>query len=301
MNKLPSTVALQAFRQVAELRSFKAAAVRLDMTGGAVSKLMARLEAELGVRLLTRSTRSVSLSESGARFYETVLCALDELGQATEALREQAEHISGSLKVAVPNSFALMWLSQRVPDLLVRYPELRLELSLDDHFIDLLGGHYDCALRIATTMPSSSLVARRLGTVPRVLVASSRYLKQAPPLETPQDLLRHNCLTYSLSATPNVWPLLDGFGRELTLEVSGSLKVNNSVMLRQALVAGIGITLTPMFVVRDLLHSGALVAVLPEHMPAPHVLFGVMPQARQVPAKLRVFLDFVETAYADSI
>ncbi|MBT9504550.1 MAG: LysR family transcriptional regulator [Burkholderiaceae bacterium] len=302
MNKpLPSTPALLAFRRVAELRSFKAAAASLGLSGGAVSKLVAQLEAELGVRLLTRSTRHVALSEAGARYLASVGAALDALGEAGASLREQAERVGGRLKVAVPSSFALMWLARRLPDLLVRFPELQVELSLSDQFVDLLEGGHDCALRIATALPSSSLVARRLGSVPRVLVASPAYLRHAPPLRRPQDLLQHNCLLYSLSSTPGIWPLRewrDGQWHELALEVSGSLRANNSVVLREALLAGIGLMLTPLFVVRDLLDSGAVQPLLGDCMPAPHVLYGVMPQARQVPARLRAFLDFVERACA---
>lgn len=292
----PSLAALHAFRRVVEKQSFKKAADELGMTGGAVSKLVANLEEDLGVRLLHRTTRAVAVTEDGTLFYETAVRILQEMEIATEALRSNGGQPKGVLKVSVPTSFALMWLSKRLPDFVVRFPGVKLDLSLNDRFVDMVEEGYDCAVRIATDMPDSSLFARSLGKVERVLVAAPRYLRFAKPLNEPQDLVHHQCLVYSLSRTPNQWR----FGQnaaQTTVDIASAHRVNNSVMLRDMLVAGCGITLTPDFVVRDLLESGQLVEALPAYRPAPHVIYGIIAHKRFVPQKVRAFLDFIASEY----
>ncbi|HSV52610.1 MAG TPA: LysR substrate-binding domain-containing protein [Burkholderiaceae bacterium] len=284
---------MQAFRRVVELHSFNAAARSLEMSGGAISKLVAQLEEDVGARLLNRTTRTVSVSEEGAAFYEAAVRILEEVEIASEQARSQSSVAQGRLKVAVPTSFALMWLSSRVPEFLARFPQVTLELALNDRFADLVQEGFDCALRITTQMPDSQLVARPLGTVERVIVAARSYLKNAPPLEKPEDLKAHDCLLYTQTASPNEWPLT-GTAQGRPVEVRGSYRVNNSVMLRDALVAGQGVTLTPRFVVDDLLRSGALTEVLSAYRPQNHTLFGVVAHQRHVARKVRVFLDFIE-------
>jgi len=285
---IPSLNAMQAYRRVVELHSFSAAARSLDMTGGAVSKLVAQLEKDIGARLLNRTTRSVSVTEEGAGFYEAAVRVLDEVTAASEQARAKSSAPQGRLKVSVPTSFALMWLSKRVPAFLALAPRVQLDLALNDRFVDLVQEGYDCAIRIAPELPDSSLVARRLGSVDRLLVAAPKYLKRAPALERPEDLKAHDCLIYTQTASPNEWPLGGG-----TVEVSGSYLANSSVMLRDALVAGCGVTLTPRFVVDDLLESGAVVEVLREYRAPPHQVYGVIAQQRYVARKVRLFLDFV--------
>lgn len=289
----PSLHAMQAFRRVVELQSFHAAARSLEMSGGAVSKLVAQLENDVGVRLLHRTTRTVSVSEEGAGFYEAAVRILDETAMATEQARSLSSGVQGRLKVSVPTSFALMWLSRRVPAFLARHPQITLDLSLDDRFVDLVQEGFDCALRIATRFPDSQLVTRPLGAVERVVVAAPGYLEKAPVLKKPQDLKAHDCLLYTQTAAPNEWPLA-GTEQGRPVEVGGRYRVNNSVMLRDALVAGQGVALTPRFVVDDLLVSGVLTEVLAAWRPQDHTLFGVMAHRRYVARKVRVFLDFIE-------
>lgn len=289
----PNLRCLQAFRRVAELHSFNAAARRLEMTSGAVSKLVAQLERDIGARLLNRTTRSVTITEEGAGYYEAVARVLDEVEMAGEQARSRSALPAGSLKVSVPASFGMMWLSSRLPDFLERFAQVKLDMALNDRFVDLVQEGFDCAIRIATQLPDSQLVARPLGTVDRLLVAAPKYLKRAPKLSSPEDLSSHDCLVYTQTATPNEWPLT-GTKLGRPIEVSGRLRVNNSVMLRDAVARGHGITLTPRFVVDDLLKKRVLVEVLREHRPAAHNIYGVIAQQRYVPQKVRAFLDFVE-------
>lgn len=295
----PTVHAMSAFRCVVEAKSFKGAAANMGLSGSAVSKLVTQLEADLGTQLLNRNTRSVSLSEAGARFYTAAVQILDDIEQAATQARGSASEPLGVLKVSVPTSFALMRLASRVPDFLVRYPDVQLQMNLDDRYVDLVEGGYDCALRIATQMPDSSLVARRLGSAHRVLVAAPRYLKNASPLVRPDDLLQHNCLAQSASSALAVWTFRNAGGDDMAVEVNGSLRVNNSVMLRHTLLAGVGVSLTPRFVVEDLIASKALVVLLPAYPPAALTVYGVTARLRFLPQKVKVFMDFVEAACQD--
>lgn len=286
----PSLSAMQAFRRVVELQSFRAAGLSLDMTGGAVSKLVAQLEHDLGVRLLHRTTRTVSVSAEGSAFYESAVRVLDDLDAATEALHASSASPIGRLKVSVPTSFALMWLSPRLPAFVETYPAIEIDLVLNDRYVDLVQEGFDCAIRIATRLADSTLVARPLGTVERWLVASPQYLQNAPPLDSPDDLDSHACLGYSQGGEPVEWPLK---GRKPP-EVSVAFRVNNSVMLRDLVLAGLGLTLTPAFVVHDLIESGRLVEVLTGHRPEPLTVWGVVAHPRHLAQKVRVFLEYVE-------
>jgi DNA-binding transcriptional LysR family regulator len=295
----PTVHAMHAFRCVVEAKSYKGAAQNMGLSGSAVSKLVTQLEADLGAQLMNRNTRSLTLSDAGARFYAAAVHILDEIEQAAAQARGDAATPSGVLKVSVPTSFALMRLARGVPDFLVRYPDVQLQMNLDDRYVDLVEGGYDCALRIATQMPDSSLVARRLGTAQRVLVAAPRYLKNSPPLVRPEDLLQHNCMAQSASSAPAVWSFRGAGGDDVTVEVIGSLRVNNSVMLRESLLAGVGLSLTPRFVVADLIASKALTVLLPACTPAALTVYGVTARLRFLPQKVKVFMDFVEAACHD--
>jgi DNA-binding transcriptional LysR family regulator len=225
-------------------------------------------------------------------FYEAGVRILDEVDAASEAVRSEAAAPAGRLKVSVPTSFALMWLSPRLAPFIRAHPLLELDLMLNDRYIDIVHDGFDCAIRIATRLPDSSLVARRLGQARRLLVAAPNYLRHAPPLLAPEDLEQHACLLYSQDGGPAEWPL-QGTAGGAPLQVRGAFRVNNSVMLREQLLAGLGLTLTPEFVVRDLLDSGALVEVLAERRPEPLTVFGVVAHQRYVAHKVNVFLEFV--------
>ena len=294
----PSLQAMRAFRAVVELRSFRRAGERLGLGGSAVSRLVAGLEHELGVQLLQRTTRSLAVTEAGADFHDTVVRVLDDMEGAIDRLRDRGGHAQGLLRVSVPTSFALRWLAPRLPDFLVKHPDLRLDLSLNDRVVDLVAERFDCALRIGM-LADSALYARRLGEVPRVLVAAPRYLKHAPPLRVPADLEAHDALVYTLSSTGAQWPFRAG-NRMVNVPVTGRILVDNSVVLREMLVAGLGIALTPRFVVDDLLAAGKLRSLLPDCMAPPLGVHGVTTQRRHLPLKTRVWMDFLAQALAES-
>ncbi|MBL8350790.1 MAG: LysR family transcriptional regulator [Burkholderiaceae bacterium] len=285
----PSLPAMHAFRRVVEQQSFGAAARSLQITGGSVSKLVAQLERDLGVRLLHRTTRSVSVTAEGRAFYLDAVRILDDVDAAAEAVSRGAATPAGRLRVSLPTSFALAWLAARLPAFVRAHPQIELDLALNDRYVDIVHEGFDCAIRIATQLPDSTLVARRLGSVQRLLVTAPAYLELAPPLATPQDLGAHACLVYTQDGGPVDWPLHGA----APLRIDGFFRVNNSVMLRELLLAGLGLTLTPDFVVADLVAAGRLVEVLPAHRPAPHSVYGVFAPSRQLSRRVGAFLDFV--------
>lgn len=284
---------MQAFRRVVELQSFRAAGRSLQMTGGAVSKLVAQLERDVGVRLLHRTTRTVSVSAEGSAFYEAAVRLLDDLDAAAEALRARSTAPAGRLRVTVPTSFALLWLAPRLPAFIEAHPALELDLVLNDRYVDLVQEGFDCAIRIAARLVDSTLVARPLGTVDRWLVAAPRYLENAPPLAVPADLDAHACLGYSQGGEPIEWPLANT-ADEQPVAVASACRVNNSAMLRELLLAGLGLTLTPAFVVSDLVRAGRLVEVLARHRPEPLTVWGVVAHPRFTAHRVRVFFDYVQ-------
>jgi DNA-binding transcriptional LysR family regulator len=294
----PNLQSLQVFRRVVELRSFQAAAQSLGLSGGAVSKQVAQLEAEVGVRLLQRTTRSMAVTEAGQGLYQTAVRIHDELFNGLDLAREAHGRIEGLLRVAVPTSFALMWMSARVPRFLDLHPHITLDLSLNDGFVDLVAQGFDAAIRITQQLPDSGLVAHALGSVSRVAVAAPHYLAVAPPLEVPADLADHACLLYTQTPQPFEWPA-SGPGHP-AIAVTGHYRVNNSVMLRDALVAGQGVALTPRFVVDDLLGSGALVEVLAAHRLPDLTASGLVAQPRYLPRKVRALFEFLKSEMATS-
>jgi DNA-binding transcriptional LysR family regulator len=283
---------MAAFRRTVERQSFRAAGLSLGLTGGAVSKLVAQLERDVGVRLLHRTTRSVRASAEGTAFYEAAVRILDDVDGATEALRARTASPAGRLKVSAPTSFALMWLASRLPAFIEAHPFLELDLVLNDRYVDIVQEGFDCAIRIATALPDSTLVARPLGTVERLLVAGSQYLQGAPPLEAPGDLAAHACLGYSQDGGQVEWPL-HGTPDNKPVRVNPICRINNSVMLRELLLAGLGLTLIPAFVVDDLLREGRLVEVLARHRPRPLTVWGVVANPRHVAHRVALFLEFV--------
>lgn len=289
----PSLQSLRAFRAVAESGSFASAAARLGVTGSAVTKLVAGLEQALGVQLLQRSTRRVGLTMAGEAFLPDCVQLLDDAEAALARVRALGDAPRGTLRIALPTSFALRCLSARLPEFLLRHPELRLDLSLNDRYVDLVAERFDGAVRIGSRpLPDSSLVARPLGRVPRVLVAAPRYLRQAPALATPADLVAHQALVYALSSSGDAWPFRVE-GRELEVEVRGCLRVDNSLALRETLLAGLGLALTPRFVVDDLLADGRLLPLLEPFLPAPLTVYAVTTARRSFSPRARVFFDFL--------
>lgn len=283
------------FVRVVEEQSFSKAADSLGLSKSTVSKQIRRLEDRLGVRLLNRTTRSMSLTEAGQTFYERCREIIEQAEQAELEVAAAQDEPAGRLSVSAPMSFGQRHVAPTLAPLLQRHPKLKLDLTLTDEQVDIVAEGYDVALRIAK-LPDSSLIARRLAAAPRVLVGSPEYLERRGTPSHPRDLAEHDCLLYSLQRSGDSWVFQRGDEVD-TVRVQGSLRANNGDVLRRAVVDGLGMTMLPTFLVDDEIADGRLVRVLPEWDDLSLAVYAVYPHSRHVSTKVRAFVDFLVERY----
>ncbi|RZI43954.1 LysR family transcriptional regulator [Herbaspirillum sp. HC18] len=289
--------ALKAFCRVVEAGSFSSAAAGLNVSHTVMSKQVRQLETLLGAQLLNRTTRRLALTEAGQAYYERVRRILDELEEADLAVTQHHAAPRGTLRVNAPMAFGTLDMAQWLPHFMARYPELKVDLVCNDRFVDLIEEGFDVAVRLARDLPDSSLIARRLATAATMLVASPAYLKRHGAPRTPQDLVHHNCLTYTLVPRPNEWEFMAPDGSRIAVTVSGSFQSNTGIALCSAALAGSGIATTASFIAHADLASGALVQVLPDYTLRARDLYAVYPQNRHLSPKVRAFVDFAADVY----
>ncbi len=282
--------AIPVFVAVVENGGFSAAARTLGISKSAVSKRINQLEAHLGVRLLHRTTRKLSLTEAGERYFEHAAQALTAASQAEDAVTELQGEPQGNLKISSPMSFGRLHVAPLIPKLLMRYPKLQIELVMDDRKVDLVATGLDVAIR-GGSLPDSTLVARKLAPLRQVLCASPDYIDRYGLPGTPVELTGHNCVLYSYSSDANEWTLIGEDEPEIVL-VSGSYQVNNSEALLEAVREGVGIGRLPTFVAGPDLKTGRLVKLLEPYRIPDYTLYAVFPEREYLPAKVRAFLDF---------
>jgi len=284
--------AIPIFVAVVENDGFSAAARMLGVSTSAVSKRINQLEQHLGVRLLHRTTRKLSLTEAGERYFEHAVQALTAAGQAEDAVTEMQGEPQGKLKISSPMSFGRLHVAPLIPKLMMRYPKLRIDLVMDDRKVDLVAEGFDVAIRSAFgNLPASTLVARKLAPLRHALCASPDYIDRHGLPTSPAELIEHNCVLYSYSSDANEWTL-HGKGEPENVSVSGSYRVNNSEAILEALRQGIGIGRLPTFVAGPDLKAGRLVEVLESYRFPDHAFYAVFPEREYLPAKVRAFLDF---------
>lgn len=280
------------FARVVDAGSFSAAAADLGLSKSAVSKAVARLEDRLGSRLLNRTTRKLSLTEAGALYYDGCRRMLSEAETADQAVTRLATAPRGRLRVNAPMSFGTLHVAPCLPDFLARFPDLDIDLTLEDRPVDLVKEGYDLAVRIGS-LPDSSLVAQRLGPNRRLLCAAPGYLAEQGAPARPEALVDHACLIYSYASEGPLWRFRSAEG-EVQLRLSGRLRINNGDALRAAALAGGGIALLPSFLVGDDLRAGRLLRVLPDWQDAYEAaIHAVYPASRNLSPKVRAFVDFL--------
>lgn len=284
--------ALTVFRNVVELGSFAAASRQLGLSPAAVSKNVSELEAHLATRLINRTTRRMSLTEAGTLYFERVVRVLEDLGDADQTLLAMQKTPSGLLRVSAPMTVTLVGLSEAIPRFLDRYPDLVLDLRLDDRRVNLVEEGFDIALRGSDNLEDSGLIARKLTTMDHVLCASPSYFDRNGTPKHPEDLARHTCVQFSFSDHAAEWTFAKG-DRSVKVPVRGRYKVSSSLAVREALRVGFGISLIPRMFVEADLASGRLIEALSDWMPNKTSLYAVYPSRRYVISKVRVFLDFL--------
>ncbi len=282
--------AIPVFVAVVENGGFSAAARKLEISKSAVSKRINQLEAHLGVRLLHRTTRKLSLTEAGERYFEHAAQALTAAGQAEDAVTELQSEPQGNLKISSPMSFGRLHVAPLIPKLLQRYPKLQIDLAMDDRKVDLVAAGFDVAIR-SGRLPDSTLIARKLAPLRQVLCASPDYIDRYGLPRTPAELTGRNCVLFSYSSDANEWTLNGEDGPEIVL-VSGSYRVNNSEALLEALREGVGIGRLPTFVAGPDLKTGRLVTLLESYRIPDRTFYAVFPEREYLPAKVRAFLNF---------
>ncbi|MBH1932172.1 D-malate degradation protein R [Serratia rubidaea] len=277
---------LQTFVEVADAGGISPAAQRLGVAKSIVSRRLARLEAELGVQLLVRTTRGTALTEAGATFRDYAARACAEIAVAKETMLPAGE-LRGRLRVAVPLSFGPTHFAPVLAEMARRHPLMHIQACYSDRFVDLIAEGYDCAIRVGY-LPDSNLIARRIGPIYGRLVASPAYIKNYGEPTTPEALLTHQALMQGTET----WQLTDG-GRSITVRPQGRFKADNGTALVAAALAGLGIAYLPDCLTHAHLASGALVPVMTRHPPPPAGAYVVRPPGQHPARKIRILTELL--------
>lgn len=295
MDKLNS---MAIFVEVVNGESFTAAAEKTGLSRAQVSKSVNQLEAYLGARLLNRTTRRISLTETGRIYYERCIAILNDIDEVEGIAGEQASKPHGRLTISAPTSFGILHLNEAIPQYMKQYPHVQISLSLADRFIDVVAEGFDLAVRIAA-LEDSSLIARRIAPCHRVFCASPDYLNRYGTPKVPQDLAIHQCLIYSNDLKPDTWILHGPNGTE-SIKVNGPICADNGDILKAAAISGLGVTLLPTFIAGPDLGAGRLRQVLPDYCPPEISIYVVFPSRRYLSAKVKTFVDFLSGYFGDT-
>lgn len=291
------TSELAVFASVVRLESFAGAAEAHGMSASGVSRLIARLEQKLGVRLIQRTTRRLSLTEAGAAFHARAGRILSDLEEAEAEASASALRPRGTVRISAPVAFGRRHLGAVIADILKAYPELAIDLCLSDRFMDLVDEGFDLALRTGA-LPDSRLVVRRLCANRRILVASPDYLRRCGTPEGPADLVRHDCLIFTALARPRDWRLVGPAGTA-DVAVSGPVASDNGEFLIDLARRGQGVAFAATFVAHEALAAGDLVQVMPDHEFEAASIFAAYPSSRQLSSKVRAVVDHLAQAFRD--
>lgn len=289
-------LAMQVFTRVAELESFSAAARQLSLSKSAVSKQISALEDALGARLLNRTTRKLSLTEAGQGYYQWAQRILNDVEEAERLVGSGRVRARGRLKVSAPMSFGFRHLAPLLPKFMEAYPELELELSLSDRFVDMVAEGQDVALRIGL-LQDTSLIARKVSQTRRVLCGSPAYFQANGRPTHPEALSSHQCLTYSHGGRPSPWRFRDRDGKELSFTTKSRLNVDNGDALLALALGGAGIAQMPAFLIWQDIKAGRLEVVLSDYEQEPLPISALYPSGRNLSAKVRAFIDFVDQEF----
>jgi len=294
---LPDFEAWAIFASVAEHGSFNGAARALNLSTATISKAVSRLEASIGTMLFSRTSRRIALTETGAQLAERAARLLADAIDTEECAREEVGAARGTVKLAVPMSFGIGAIGPIIADFLSAFPGIAVEMHLSDAQVDLVGDGYDAALRIGT-LPDSSLRARKLRSVSRLVVASPDWRDRHPELGVPADLNPRDVFGYTNLPRTRQIILCHPDGREAAFAAEGRLRANNADAMLAAVEAGHGVTLAPDFIVRPALEAGRLVTILDAWSAPPVALYLVTPPGRLRPRRVTALLDFLEARLA---
>ena len=283
--------AMRVFTSVVEAESFAGAAEKLDLSRGMATRYVAQLETHLGVRLLNRTTRRLSLTEAGSDYFQRATQVLAMIDEAETSAAQNASVPRGTLRVTSSVIFGARHLGAAVSDFLQRHPQMQVDLSLNERLVDLVDEGFDLAIRVGARV-DPGLIARRITPVRVLACASPAYLKTHGTPKQPEDLAAHNCLVYAHTVHQGGWHFKRE-GEERTVPVSGSLRGNNGGALVGAAVEGLGVIFEPSFLVYEALRDGTLVQLLPEWESEKLWVYAVYPNRKFLAPKVRSFIDFL--------
>ncbi len=297
MDKLES---MRAFTKVIIAGSFAAAAREMQLSRSAVNKMVIDLETQLGVQLLHRTTRKVTITETGKAFYEHCLRILADIEEAELAVSRLNEEPRGIFKINAPMSFGKLYLAEAIADFMAQYPQLQVQLVLEDRFVNPIEEGYDLVIRISEPFESASLIVHKLTTIKNVLCASSSYLKKYGFPNSPQDLNQHFCLHYGYLASGNQWKLKDN-DQEYLVNIKSKLCCNNGEVLAEAAKKGLGIALLPTFIISESLRRKELEITLPKYSAPELYLSIIYPVNRHLSTKVKLFTEFLKNRFNSKI
>jgi DNA-binding transcriptional LysR family regulator len=282
-----------AFVRVVETGAFTRAAERMGISKSILSRRVARLEEQLGARLLTRTAQGAQPTDVGQAYYERASNILVELDAAREIVADAVTQVAGPVRLTAPLSFGTAYLAPALADFAALHPKIDLDISFEDRTVDLVAGGFDMAVRIGN-LQDSRLIARRIAPVRRLLLASSAYLDRAGRPGHPRDLAAHDLLLYGNSEQ---WRVRTGDRWEYLRGGTPRLRADNGEMLREAASAGLGICILPSFIAAPAIQSGALELVLPDYPLEEGGLYAVMPPGRATTARIRALVDFLAARF----
>lgn len=292
--------AMRAFRGIVEAQGFTAAADRLNSTPSKLSRLLQQLEQALGVALVNRTTRRLALTEAGARYYRASQEILDRLDAAALDLAQSHEQPSGLLRVSIPTAIGVLELPDWLPAFQDAYPDIQLDVSCEDRFVDLIAGRFDLALRVTAALADSTLAARVLAESDLVMVASPGYVSRHGLPRDVEELARHRLLSFAGSGSASSWSISQANGEAVAVAVDTALQFDAITAVYAATLAGCGIAaFTQHTVARDL-ERGALIRILPAHTLGKRHYYALYPSARHIAPKVRAFVDFMVTHYTQA-
>jgi DNA-binding transcriptional LysR family regulator len=283
---------IRAFVRIAERASFSAVARELDVTQSSVSKAMTALEKSLGTRLLSRSTRSVALTEAGRHYHERCRQIIADLDEADATLADLSSLTVGTLNITAPVPFGLMFISPRVARFKILHPALQINLNLNDQPLNLVEENFDVAIRLGE-LHTRGYAARKLGDSPFVTVAAPAYLGIHGTPVKPDDLAANNCVVYAYQENPLEWHFIKG-KKSHTVGVNSNFRSNNLLVLKDAAMAGVGVARLPLWMVDTEIKTGLLRPLLDNFSLPPFAIHAVFPTSRQIPAKVRLFVNFIK-------
>ncbi len=283
---------MNTFIRVVEAGSISGAADRLAVAKSAVSRRLKELEEHLGVELLHRTTRKMSLTDTGRAFYYQSVRIMEDLLEAELATSQAHGTLKGSLKIALPSTFGLMHMGQAINEFLKIHPQIEFDLDFNDREVDLMQEGFDLAVRIAI-LPDSSLIARRFAPIKTIMCASPVYLEQKGLPQSPDELRAHQCLVYNLLRDYEYWQLTDSSGKEIKIKIHPYLKASTGEFLKDAAVKGQGIILLPTFIVYKEIECGTLVPLLQNYNLPEIDAYAIYPPTRHLSQRVRAFVDFL--------